>query len=210
MNYELKSIENFDKNDNVYQIDYYKTASEVKPIDFITEEAKNISINKKKNLCENVKRFKAIERLSMLINDIDVAIILEAGIYEFSLVYAKSKNILESLVPSIYNDKLEDIIFNIKDNENYALKKIIANREINLQEIPFMTPQQLNPKEWSEYKRKNELREYKKKNMAATDFFKCYKCGERKCQVTQMQTRSCDEPMTNFITCLVCGNTFKK
>ena len=46
--------------------------------------------------------------------------------------------------------------------------------------------------------------------MSYTDLYKCYKCKERKCKVIQLQTRSADEPMTNFITCLVCFNTFTK
>ena len=57
---------------------------------------------------------------------------------------------------------------------------------------------------------RGKKKEYKKNNMAATNLYKCYKCGERKCQVMQMQTRSADEPMTNFVTCLVCHNNFKR
>jgi len=45
--------------------------------------------------------------------------------------------------------------------------------------------------------------------MAATDQFKCYKCKKRKCTYYEMQTRSADEPMTTFVTCLSCGNRWK-
>ena len=44
---------------------------------------------------------------------------------------------------------------------------------------------------------------------AATDEFKCYKCKKRKCTYYEMQTRSADEPMTTFVTCLNCGNRWK-
>ncbi len=44
---------------------------------------------------------------------------------------------------------------------------------------------------------------------AATDIFKCGKCKQRKCSYYQMQTRSADEPMTTFVTCLVCDNRWK-
>jgi len=44
---------------------------------------------------------------------------------------------------------------------------------------------------------------------AATDEFKCYKCQKRQCTYYQLQTRSADEPMTTFITCLNCGNRWK-
>ena len=44
---------------------------------------------------------------------------------------------------------------------------------------------------------------------AATNEFKCYKCKKRQCTYYQLQTRSADEPMTTFVTCLICGNRWK-
>ena len=43
----------------------------------------------------------------------------------------------------------------------------------------------------------------------ATDLYRCGKCQQRKCTYFEMQTRSADEPMTCFITCLNCGNRWK-
>jgi len=40
--------------------------------------------------------------------------------------------------------------------------------------------------------------------------FRCGKCGQRKCAYYQLQTRSADEPMTTFITCIPCGNRWKQ
>ena len=42
-----------------------------------------------------------------------------------------------------------------------------------------------------------------------TAMFKCGKCKERNCTYYQMQTRSADEPMTTFVTCLSCNNRWK-
>lgn len=44
---------------------------------------------------------------------------------------------------------------------------------------------------------------------ATTDAFRCGKCGQRRCSYYQMQTRSADEPMTTFVTCLNCNNRWK-
>ncbi|KAJ3190731.1 RNA polymerase II elongation factor [Irineochytrium annulatum] len=44
---------------------------------------------------------------------------------------------------------------------------------------------------------------------AETDAFRCGKCGQRKTRYYQKQTRSADEPMTTFVTCVVCGNKWK-
>lgn len=44
---------------------------------------------------------------------------------------------------------------------------------------------------------------------ATTDQFQCGKCKQRKTTYFQMQTRSADEPMTTFVTCVNCGNRWK-
>ncbi|KAG2296331.1 hypothetical protein Bca52824_043000 [Brassica carinata] len=44
---------------------------------------------------------------------------------------------------------------------------------------------------------------------ASTDQFKCGRCGQRKCTYYQMQTRSADEPMTTYVTCVNCDNHWK-
>ena len=49
----------------------------------------------------------------------------------------------------------------------------------------------------------------KEENQEGTDMFRCGKCKKRNCTYYQMQTRSADEPMTSFITCLSCSNRWK-
>jgi transcription elongation factor S-II len=43
----------------------------------------------------------------------------------------------------------------------------------------------------------------------ASGMFQCGKCKGNKTTYFQMQTRSADEPMTTFVTCLVCKNKWK-
>jgi DNA-directed RNA polymerase subunit M/transcription elongation factor TFIIS len=43
----------------------------------------------------------------------------------------------------------------------------------------------------------------------ATDLFKCGRCHKKECTYYELQTRSADEPMTKFITCLNCGNHWR-
>jgi transcription elongation factor S-II len=42
-----------------------------------------------------------------------------------------------------------------------------------------------------------------------TGFFRCGKCKSYKTSYYQLQTRSADEPMTTFVSCLNCNNNFK-
>ena len=51
-----------------------------------------------------------------------------------------------------------------------------------------------------------EVMEWKEKNLRSTiKDFKCPRCGYDKAQLTTRQTRSADEGMSHFITCLKCG-----
>jgi len=43
----------------------------------------------------------------------------------------------------------------------------------------------------------------------ATTQFRCGKCGKRETKYTQAQTRSADEPMTTYVSCVNCGNRWK-
>jgi DNA-directed RNA polymerase subunit M/transcription elongation factor TFIIS len=40
--------------------------------------------------------------------------------------------------------------------------------------------------------------------------FTCPKCKSRKVRNNPKQIRSGDEPMTNFLSCVTCGNSWKK
>lgn len=184
----------------------YKSASEIKELNYLSTV--DIDIKKKKYLSKNVDRSESITKINELLLDIDAAIEIEAGIYEFALVYTNFKNIIYTLLPAIYNDKLNDIIKNITTSK--FLKSSVDGRSLILQEIAFYSPQKLNPDNWHNLIKKNEYREYKKNNMGSTDLYRCNKCGNRKCSIVQLQTRSADESFTNYITCLVCYTTFKK
>lgn len=86
--------------------------------------------------------------------------------------------------------------------KNTEFKKILKNKLT-------LNPVEMFPSKWEYYKKLEEESE-KKKEIATTDMFKCSRCKERKCTYVQVQTRSADEPMTNFITCINCGKQWKQ
>jgi len=49
----------------------------------------------------------------------------------------------------------------------------------------------------------------KQQNQQGTGMFRCGKCKKNNCTYFQMQTRSADEPMTTFVSCLECGKRWK-
>lgn len=46
-------------------------------------------------------------------------------------------------------------------------------------------------------------------DLAQGDMFECPKCHKRKTTFYEMQTRSADEPMTVFITCINCKHRWR-
>ena len=69
------------------------------------------------------------------------------------------------------------------------------------------------PENWKDLideKLRRDKLKYELKPEAMTDVFKCRKCSSRSCSYYEVQTRSADEPMTQFINCLDCGNRWRQ
>ena len=153
-------------------------------------------------------------KIKDIIEDEKSAINLEKGIYNYSIKEASIRKIIKKWEnPSfaqLYVDRLRSIYLNLKNE--YLLHQIKTN-EISPKTLAFMTHQELNPEQWKEYIDKKIKRDASKYNMnieASTDMFTCKKCKSKKCTYYELQTRSADEPMTIFVSCLDCGAHFKK
>ena len=148
-----------------------------------------------------------------MLSDIDIAMNIEMSIFEYSLIYCLNNKYDKSYVVPIYNDKFNFILTNLDESnpniKNNYLKKNILNKKINPSLIAFLSPMQVHPEKWANLVEKKKYTEYRENNVAYSDMYKCYKCGESKCKITQAQTRSADEAMTTFVVCLICHNTFK-
>lgn len=132
---------------------------------------------------------------------------LELEIDNFATNYIKYNKLNHNLKETIKKEKLLDIKFNLSTSEN--LKNRILNNEILIKDLPYMLGHELNPQIWQKYiDKKNKIQDMKDK-IETLDIFKCKKCGEIKCTSYQLQTSSADEPMTTFVYCTVCGNSWK-
>lgn len=190
-----------------------KYANTIDKIKFIMENIKLVPVERILYLDRNVDRSKVISEFATLLVNIDLALKLEAGIFEFTLIYSITKDYLDMIMPSIYNDKVYDLLQNLnpaKPMHNKTLWKLIYSDKINPQTVAFLSPQELHPEQWSGLIKKAKLREEKRKNFAVTDLYECRKCKERKCTVTEAQTRSLDEGVTKWISCTVCHHVMKK
>ena len=153
------------------------------------------------------------------ITDENKIINLEKGIFNHVIKKARQKKIVRKWdnhnFVILYIDKFRSILANLNpDNhvQNKNLIRKINNGEVSAYKIGFMNSREMYPEKWKKMvdekiKRDNNM--YTENLAAATDEFKCYKCLKRQCTYYQMQTRSADEAITTFITCLNCGNNWK-
>jgi len=162
----------------------------------------------------NVKKklYKIIKRKKLSLN-------LEKGIFNYTIQTARLRNVVRKwdnkAFVMIYVDKFKSILLNLNAKstiKNKELLKRLKNKEFKAHELAFMTHQELYPEKWKyliDKKIKRDKSEGVVDLSAATDEFFCFKCKKRKCSYYQMQTRSADEPMTTFVTCLLCGNNWR-
>lgn len=181
-------------------------------ITFITENIKSVPTSKIKLLDKNINRTETKSKIAALLKDIEASVLIEAGIFEFTLVYCSMKNYIDEMFIAVYNDKVYDLLQNFDSESrvgNTSLVNSLVSGEVNPQVIAFMKPQDLHPERWESVKKKIELREYKKKNMAVTDMYECRRCKERRCRISERQGRSADEGVDKVVECMNCGHIMK-
>ncbi len=140
----------------------------------------------------------------------DIAKNIEESIYVFSLDYAENNN-TPFLLENIYLSKADEMFCLLTGNNLQKVVKAIKDKKIDPKKIANMRQTELNlllsNKQYIDVIKKRELNMMisEKKGSNA---FECKKCKKRKCSIIEKQTRAADEPATQFITCLECGNVF--
>lgn len=165
----------------------------------------------------SIMRAKVVGMLQSHIDDRLKCILLEKTIYNRAIRQAKGLNIVRSWSNSkfleLYKNRLRFIIRNI---ESAKLKKYLSSDEVNWGGISNMEANDFNRERWRSLINEKTERE---KNMYApklgnTDMFVCSRCQRQgkkatNCSYYQLQTRSADEPMTTYVSCLECGQRWK-
>lgn len=169
-----------------------------------------MSINKIENI--EIFRTNIQKKLDEILNNEKNSSNLEKGIFNYSLKEADQRKIVKKWdnkqFIQIYVDRLRSIMINLKGD----ILKQIDEGTIKPHIVAFMTHQELSPERWAtmiETKTKRDKNKFETNMSASTDLFTCRKCKGNQCTYYQMQTRSADEPMTTFVTCLICTARFK-
>lgn len=137
---------------------------------------------------------------------------MEKAIYNYTIKESKNKRVMRKWdnpqFVQLYIDRVRSVYLNMSDD----VIKQIKNNTLSPQAFVFMTHIEMKPKKWEkliEEKIQRDKHKYETNIEAATDTFTCKKCKSKKCTYYQMQTRSADEPMTTYVSCIDCGNRWK-
>ena len=138
---------------------------------------------------------------------------LEKGIYNYSLKEATRRKVIKKwdnpYFVQIYVDHLRSIFVNLKNTD---IVSQVKDGSIKSHTIAFMTHQEFCPERWAELidiKSKRDKNKFETNIAAATDTFTCRKCKGNQCTFYQLQTRSADEAITTFVTCISCSARWK-
>ena len=168
----------------------------------------------------DIKRNNIVDYFDKIMKNKKVSQKIEQSIYNYIINISKEKNIrrswLNPFFTNLYNSKVRSIYSNLSSDSyiqnNYLLQEILNNK-IDPKNIGTLCVYDIFPDNWSgliSIKSKRDKIKYELKPEAMTDLFKCKKCGSRETSYYEVQTRSADEPMTQFITCLNCKNRWKQ
>jgi transcription elongation factor S-II len=165
-------------------------------------------------------RHNYIQLLNKALDDITLSKQVEKQLYNSSIRLAKSRYIKRQwsnkVFKQLYISKIRSFYSNVSDTsyiQNPHFKQKILNGEIKIDQISNLSVYDIYPENWSQLldeKIQRDKLKYEMKPTAMTDQFKCRKCSSRSCSYYEVQTRSADEPMTQFITCLDCGCRWKQ
>ena len=134
---------------------------------------------------------------------------LEAAIHGYVQEYVRIKQVPGTYEDEIYWTKVNDIVYNLNPYNNHHLLPQVVSGAVPVEQLLFMSPHEMCPEKWKSIMERRAYIEYKKNNFETSDAYECKKCKQRKSYVYQLQTRSADEPMTTFVTCMNCGHMFK-
>lgn len=136
----------------------------------------------------------------------------EEAIYQqvMSIKDADAKKIERAYLSLAYN-LIENLDPEGSIGNNY-LRPLVLEGKISPIELSQMSNQELYPDKWDQIRaaRLNEIKNENAQVVATTDLYKCGKCHKRECTYFQLQTRSSDEPITTFITCVNCGKKWRE
>lgn len=171
-------------------------------------------------MSEKIIRVKIKKKLSEILDNNTNAKNLEKSIYNYTRDKGNEVGMDitfdNETFKMLYLHKSRSIIHNLDPNsyiKNTDLLDRVNSKELDLQELPNIDHFKIFPERWDLLIKHQKILDKRLTDIepaSTTDQFKCSKCKQRKCTYVSVQIRSADEPMTSFINCLHCGNSWRE
>jgi len=164
----------------------------------------------------NVTREYALSKLSSILEvpkTDTLCVNLEKSIFNHTVRNVDEPSWENKWFSNMYKHKFLQIQYNMLKSP--TLKQKIINKDFKTSEVVELKPQHLWPggptDKTIEDRIIKDLRKayLAKENQNQEGFFTCNRCKTKKTTYYQLQTRSADEPMTTFVSCLNCGKNWK-
>jgi len=114
----------------------------------------------------------------------------------------------------VYTQKILSMQINLCNPRNPDLWTRLIKKQITYSWLVQAEPYDMFPQLWTPIMQEVALKRLRKESSLNVDnapdgAFQCHRCKSKKTQYYQLQTRSADEPMTTFVTCLQCSRRWK-
>ncbi len=134
---------------------------------------------------------------------------MERALYNKAITRCKFNGAPCSWENVVFSGCYTSVALSVVNNADAIAAALLSG--ISASEAVSRTPQELRPDIWGEIVQKKRERDaaYGARPAANTNMYRCRRCQSRECNYFGLQTRSADEPMTIFVSCLNCGNRWR-
>lgn len=161
---------------------------------------------------KSIDRKQAIAELNKYLKEYYLALEMEKGLFEFSIIHLTNNKQPHNLISNIYYHHLTTLCRNLDVNdtgvENKTLLPMIKDTGFNPFFVAFLKPEQLHPERWKTVLDKKKIEEETENNLQTTDIYTCKKCKDKRFKITEIQIRSIDESSNKICQCMTCQYTF--
>jgi transcription elongation factor S-II len=166
-------------------------------------------------------REKVLQIFGELFESADTAAEFESHILKSVSEHAKKEGVdvdwSNRTFWNMYRNRALTLYENLRGKDSYVqndynLLEKIRQKEFTLQEVAEMTQMDMCPSRWKAVIERQIAmnKQLYSKNKNASIVMRCSSCKKQtNCDYYEMQTRSADEPMTTFVTCLECDRRWK-
>jgi DNA-directed RNA polymerase subunit M/transcription elongation factor TFIIS len=180
---------------------------------FISNDINSFNFDLIKEIVHAIGIFQVRNRLQSLDVDASIRTRIVNAVYDIASMSEVIPTIKSQLGDNVVTDDMINHFQPLQDitpvyNMIYNLMSISSNEstlEKRASSLYWSLPQML----YEVRSKYFELYQQRIVSDAKEGFFKCGKCKSKLTDVTPMQTRSADEPMTLIINCMNCGNHWR-